>query len=104
LRNGYVVVVEKEYKNSPDDMETINIWAEMSSKATNAQRVAAPDIDVQNAILSTDVAKVLKEIEPAIEGYEKARVFTVGIKSRRRSDRGYSRDGGRCGGGRSAIP
>ena len=66
LSNGYVVVVEKEYKNSPDDMETINIWAEMSSKATNAQRVAAPDIDVQNAILSTDVAKIREDAEKAI--------------------------------------
>ncbi len=28
ISNGYVVVVEKEYKNSPNDMETINIWAE----------------------------------------------------------------------------
>ena len=53
LSNGYVVVVEKEYKNSPDDMETITMWAELSSKATNAQQNAAPDTHVRNAILST---------------------------------------------------
>ena len=63
LSNGYVVVVEEEYKNSPDDMETINMWAEMSSKATNAQQNAAPDMCVQNAILSTDVAKIRKDTQ-----------------------------------------
>ena len=57
------MVVEKEYKNSPDDMETINMWAEMSSKATNAQQNAAPDMYVQNAILSTDAAKIRKDAE-----------------------------------------
>lgn len=67
LSNGYVVVIEKEYKNSPDDMETINMWAEMSSKATNAQHNAAPGINVQNAILSTDIAKIHKDAESAIE-------------------------------------
>lgn len=55
LSNGYVVVVEKEEKNSPDDMGTINIWAEKSSsEATNARR-NAPGINVQNAILSTSM-------------------------------------------------
>ena len=67
LSNGFVVVIEKEYKNSPDDMETINMWAEMSSKATNAQQNAAPGINVQNAILSTDAAKIRKDAESAIE-------------------------------------
>ena len=67
LSNGVVVVIEKEYKNSPDDMETINMWAEMSSKATNAQQNAAPGINVQNAILSTDAAKIRKDAESAIE-------------------------------------
>ena len=67
LSNGYVVVVEKEYKNSPDDMETITMWAELSSKATNAQQNAAPDTHVRNAILSTDIAKIRKDAEIAIE-------------------------------------
>jgi len=26
--NGYVIVAEKELKNSPDDMETITMWAD----------------------------------------------------------------------------
>ena len=60
-------VVEKEYKNSPNDMETITMWADMSSKATNAQRKAAPDTHVQNAILSTDVAKIRRDAEIAIQ-------------------------------------
>ena len=67
LSNGYAVVVEKEYKNSPDDMETITMWAELSSKATNAQQNAAPDTHVRNAILSIDIAKIRKDAEDAIE-------------------------------------
>jgi hypothetical protein len=66
LSNGVVVVVEKEYKNSPDDMETINIWADLSSEAINAQQKAAPGIHVQNAILDIDVAKIRKDAEEAI--------------------------------------
>ena len=66
LSNGIVVVVEKEYKNSPDDMETINIWADLSSEAINAQQKAAPGIHVQNAILDIDVAKIRKDAEEAI--------------------------------------
>lgn len=66
LSNGYVVVAEKEYKNSPDDMETITMWAEMSDKATNAQRKTAPDTHVQNAILDIDAAKIRKDAENAI--------------------------------------
>ncbi len=68
LSNGYVVVVEKEYKNSPNDMETINIWAELSpSEAINARR-SAPGTNVRNAILSTeDAAKIRKDAETAIE-------------------------------------
>ena len=73
LSNGYVVVVEKEYKNSPDDMETINIWAEMSDKAIDAQRNAAPGINVQNAILDIDAAKIRKDAEDAIRKDAKIR-------------------------------
>lgn len=39
-------------------METINIWAEMSSAATNAREKHAPDTHVRNAIRSTDIAKI----------------------------------------------
>ena len=73
LSNGYVVVVEKEYKNSPDDMETITMWAETSSEATNARQEAVPDTHVQNAILSTDAAKIRKDAETAIENDRKIR-------------------------------
>ena len=67
LSNGYVVVVEKEYKNSPNDMEAITIWAEMSDKATNARQNDAPDTHVQNAILDIDAAKIRKDAENAIK-------------------------------------
>ncbi|MCI6495026.1 MAG: hypothetical protein MR997_05900 [Bacteroidales bacterium] len=77
LSNGYVVVVEKEYKNSPDDMETITMWAEMSDKATNARRDAAPDTHVQNAILDIDATKIRKDAEDAIRNDEKIRQHKV---------------------------
>ncbi|MEE1366307.1 MAG: hypothetical protein UHE93_06470, partial [Muribaculaceae bacterium] len=48
-------------------METISFWIKMSSEATNAQRNVVPDINVRNAILSTDVAKIRKDAETAIE-------------------------------------
>ena len=67
LSNGYVVVVEKEYKNSPNDMEAITIWAEMSDKATNARQNDVPDTHVQNAILDIDAAKIRKDAENAIK-------------------------------------
>ena len=54
-------------------METINIWAEMSSEATNALHKAVPDIHVQNAILSTDIAKIRKDAEDAIRRDNKLR-------------------------------
>lgn len=55
-----IVVVEKEQKNSPDDMETINIWAELST-ATDAQSKTAPDTHALNAILSRSyIAKIIK--------------------------------------------
>ena len=55
-------------QNSPNDMETINIWAELSpSEAINARR-SAPGTNVRNAILSTeDAAKIRKDTETAIE-------------------------------------
>ena len=72
LSNGYVLVVEREYKNSPNDMETITMWAEKSSAATNARsQKNAPDTLVRNAIRSTDIAKIQKDAEAAISGEEK---------------------------------
>ena len=87
LSNGYVVVVEKEYKNSPDDMETISMWAEMSDKATNARHDAAPDTHVQNAILDIDAAKIRKDAETAIVNDEKLRQQKVsGVRFFRTAD------------------
>ena len=77
LSNGYVVVAEKEYKNSPNDMETITMWAELSDKATNARREAAPDTHVQNAILDIDAAKIRRDAENAIENDIKIREHRV---------------------------
>ena len=39
----------------------------MSPEATNAQQNVVPDINVRNAILSSDVAKIRKDYETAIE-------------------------------------
>ncbi len=48
-------------------METITMWAEMSSSAATNARRNAPDTHVQNAILSTeDAAKIRKDAEFAI--------------------------------------
>ena len=66
LSNGYGVVVEKEKRNSPNAMETITIWAEMSSKVADARQNTSPAIDVRNVILDTDVAKIHKDAENAI--------------------------------------
>jgi len=78
LSNGYVVVVEKEYKNSPNDMETITMWAEKSSAATNARSEKnAPDTLVRNAIRSTDAAKVRKDAETAIANDRYLQKMTV---------------------------
>lgn len=70
-----VVVVEKEQKNSSVDMGTITMWAELSSKATNAQQNIVPDTHVQNAILSTDIAKIRKDAQKAIEQDSPSRKF-----------------------------
>ena len=54
-------------------METITIWAEMSDKATNAQRITAPDTHVLNAILDIDAAKIRKNAEIVIAKDQKIR-------------------------------
>ena len=77
LSNGYVIVIEKEYKNSPHDMETITMWAEMSSSATDAQQEVAPDINALNAIQSTDIAKIRKDAEDAILNDQKNHEFQI---------------------------
>lgn len=66
LSNGIAIVVEKEQKNSPYDMETITMWADLSPEVADARRKTSPAIDVQNVILSTDTAKILNDAENAI--------------------------------------
>ena len=69
LSNGVVIVVEKEQKNSPDDMETITMWAESSSSnvADAHSKRMSPAIDVRNVIIgSDDIAKIIKDAEKAI--------------------------------------
>ena len=60
------IVVEKEQKNSPDDMETITMWADLSPEVADARHKTSPAIDVRNVILSTDIAKIVKDAENAI--------------------------------------
>lgn len=67
LSNEYVVVVEKENKNSPDDMGTITIWAELSPSGANNLSKTPPNKNVRNVITSTDIAKIRKDAELAIE-------------------------------------
>lgn len=84
-----MVVVEKEYKNSPDDMETITMWAEMSDKATNARQNTAPDTHVQNAILDIDAAKIRKDAENARRNDEKLREQKVSRDAVEARDKEY---------------
>ena len=35
-------LLRKSTKNSPNDMDTVTMWAEMSDKATNARQSAVP--------------------------------------------------------------
>lgn len=75
LSNGYVVVVEKEQKNSPHDMESITMWAEKSpSNVADARINSSPTIDARNVIISTeDAAKIRKDAEEAIVNDVKVR-------------------------------
>lgn len=89
LGNGYVVVVEKEQKNSPDDMDTITMWAELSSGGADARKNTSPvytsqpanvvsksnssDANARTVISSIDAAKIRKDAELAIENDKKMR-------------------------------
>jgi hypothetical protein len=64
ISNGYVVVIEKEFDNSADDLETINMWAELSD-VSNATRT--PDSTSETPTIGrSDVAKIRKDAEDAI--------------------------------------
>ena len=78
LSNGYAVVVEKEQKNSPDDLETITMWAEKSSRVADARSrkrplqstseptTVADGTNVVTVISDSDIAKIRKDAEKAI--------------------------------------
>ncbi|MCF0209864.1 MAG: hypothetical protein HUK18_03525, partial [Bacteroidales bacterium] len=69
LSNGVVVVVEKENITNPNDMETINIWAEMpSSNVTNAYAKHNLGATSETVTISIkDATKIRKDAENAIE-------------------------------------
>ena len=69
LSNGYVMVVEKEWDESPNDLETINIWAELSD-ASNATK-ALDSTSETTVIGRSDAAKIRKDAEDAIAFEEK---------------------------------
>ena len=88
LQNGVVLVVEKEQKNSPDDMDTITMWATLSSRGADARSNERPlhttskPANVTNGteaaranavtvISSFDAAKIRRDAEIAIENDEK---------------------------------
>ena len=94
LSNGVVLVVEKEQKNSPDDMDTITMWANLSSlgadarsgerplhttsQPTNvAQSANAQATNVRTVIQSFDAAKIRKDAETAIKNDEKVSLHKV---------------------------
>ena len=67
LSNGYVVVVEKEQKNSPNDMETITMWAELSANVPNARNMRPSKSTSETVTISPDdAAKIRKDAENAI--------------------------------------
>ncbi len=91
LSNGVVLVVEKEQKSSPDDMDTITMWATLSSGVADARSNERPlrstsqpanvvsksnssDANARTVISSIDAAKIRKDAEIAIENDEKIRL------------------------------
>ena len=75
LKNGYVVVVEKEFDNSIDDLETINIWGELSD-VSNAQGTLLRTSETPT-IGTSDAAKIRKDAENAIENEGKIQEHRV---------------------------
>lgn len=94
LSNGVVLVVEKEQRESPDDMDTITMWANLSSRGADARFEKRPlqstskptDNDLENnakqsnvvtVITSFDAAKIRKDSETAIKNDEKINFHKV---------------------------
>lgn len=61
ISNGIVLVVEKEQKNSSNDMDTITMWAEKSSRVMNIRKNESPG-NVQNVISGIDAAKIRRKL------------------------------------------
>ena len=72
---GYVVVIEKELDNSVDDLETINMWAELSD-VSNAQRTLNRTSETPT-IGRSDAAKIRKGAEIAIQNDAKLPEFQI---------------------------
>ena len=101
LSNGYVVVEEKEQKNSPDDMETITMWAEQSTNVPNARNMRPSDstskpadvIDNTTArtviISQDDVAKIRKDAEIVVSSDVKTEFHRVFHGSGAKFDHSY---------------
>ncbi|MBR4294145.1 MAG: hypothetical protein IKT53_04080 [Bacteroidaceae bacterium] len=78
LSNGYVVVVEKEQKNSPNDMETITMWAELSANVPNARNMRPSKSTSETVTISPDdAAKIRKDAENAIRADVKVEKSTA---------------------------
>lgn len=92
LSNGMVLVVEKEQKSSPDDMDTITMWAAKSSGGADARSKERPlqstsqpanvaheanvaRADARTVISDIDAAKIKKDSERAIRNDEKISYF-----------------------------
>ena len=68
IDNGEVIVVEKEQKNSPDDMDTITMWADLSSNVLDARQRRPLSTTSETVVISSDnIAKIRKDAEEAIK-------------------------------------
>ena len=71
-------MVEKEYKNNPNDMDTITMWADLSSRGADARSSKRPLHTTSEAVISSfDAAKIRKDAETAIENDEKIKLHKV---------------------------
>ena len=60
--NERVREMSKEQKNSPDDMDTITMWATKSSRVMNIRSIESSG-NVQNVISGIDAAKIRKNLD-----------------------------------------
>jgi hypothetical protein len=75
LENGHVVVVEKEWDNSADDLETINMWAELSD-VSNAKKALNRTSETPT-ISRSDIANIVKDAEDTITFESKSQLMTA---------------------------